>query len=201
MRLGVLGGTFDPPHNGHLIAASDAYDALKLDRVLLIPNARQPLKTGAPGASAPERLEMVRRLCQGDPRFAVDSIEIERGGLSFTVDTLRALRTRFPGAALFLLMGDDVAVTLPSWRESESVPTLAEIVVLTRPGAEGDSDIGRRIATRRVDISSTEVRGRIARGLSLKGFVPDSVAEYIQTRGLYRDSPKGEQDAPARTER
>lgn len=187
MRLGVFGGTFDPPHNGHLIGASDAYEALSLDRVLFIPNARQPLKADAPAASAPERLEMVRLLCQSDARFEVDSTEVDRGGLSFTVDTLRALQTRFAGAALFLLIGDDAAATLPSWRESETVRKLAEVVVLARGRANSDVGAERRIATRRVDISSTEIRERMARNLPLAGFVPPAVAEYIRTRGLYRE--------------
>ncbi|HKS07407.1 MAG TPA: nicotinate-nucleotide adenylyltransferase [Gemmatimonadaceae bacterium] len=200
MRLGVLGGTFDPPHNGHLMVASEACVALQLDRVLFVPNARQPLKADGPGAGAPERLEMVRRLCQDDPRFVVDAIEIDRGGLSFTVDTLRAFHERYPGAALFLLMGDDVAATLPSWRESETVRNLAEIVVVTRTGTPATFGGEHRIATPRVDISSTDVRMRAARGLSLKGFVPDSVAEFIQARGLYRDSHERDYSAPLRAE-
>lgn len=200
MRLGVLGGTFDPPHNGHVMVASEACAALQLDRVVFVPNARQPLKTESPGAGAPERLEMVRRLCQDDPRFVVDSIEIDRGGLSFTVDTLRAFHERYPGAALFLLMGDDVAATLPSWRESEAVRKLAEVVVVTRTGVSAASGGERHIATPRVDISSTEVRTRAARGLSLKGFVPDSVAEFIQARGLYREPHARDHGAPARAE-
>jgi nicotinate-nucleotide adenylyltransferase len=198
VRLGVLGGTFDPPHNGHLMVASEACAALDLDRVLFVPNARQPLKADQPGASAPERLEMVRRLCQGDARFSVESIEIDRGGLSYTVDTLRALHKQFPGAALFLLMGDDVAATLPSWRESETVGKLAEIVVVTRTGASASTGGERRIATRRVDVSSTEVRERVARGLSLTGLVPDSVAEFIQQRGLYLDPRTRDHSAPER---
>lgn len=200
MRLGVLGGTFDPPHNGHLMVASEACTALRLDRVVFVPNARQPLKADAPGAGAPERLEMVRLLCQDDPRFVVDSIEIDRGGLSFTVDTLRAFREQFPGAALFLLMGDDVAATLPSWRESETVRTLAEVVVVTRTEVPTASAGEHRIATRRVDISSTDVRERVARGLSLKGFVPESVAEFIQARGLYRSLHERDHGAPTRAE-
>lgn len=185
MRLGLFGGTFDPPHAGHLLAASDVFEALKLDRLVFVPNAIQPLKKGSAFAPAPDRLEMVRRLCHGDARFDCDAIEVERGGLSFTVETLRAYRTRFPGAALFLLIGEDVVESLPSWRESASVLELAELIVMTR-GASDRGGPGRRVATRRVDVSSTEIRARVKAGRSLVGFVPDAVAEYIKERGLYQ---------------
>ena len=185
MRLGILGGTFDPPHAGHLIVASDAFEALELDRVVFIPNARQPLKADNPGAAAPDRLEMVRLLCQGDPRFEVDSIEVDRGGLSFTVETVRVYRNRYPDAALFLLIGQDVVGSLPSWRDSESLLGMVELVVLTRDSAT-TSGPGRRVETRRIDVSSTEVRERISKGLRITGFVPDRVAEYIESHGLYK---------------
>ena len=192
MRTGIFGGTFDPPHVGHLLAAGDAVDILRLDRVVFIPAAQQPLKPGAPAASGRDRLAMVRAMTANDPRFAVDGIEIERGGLSFTVDTLRALRERWDDddLALFLLLGSDAAATLPNWRESEALTDFAEIVVLTRPGnAEGSSDsgtAGRTIATRCVDVSSTEIRDRVRTARSIRGFVTDAVALYIARAGLYR---------------
>jgi nicotinate-nucleotide adenylyltransferase len=187
VRLGLFGGTFDPPHVGHLLAASDAFEALQLDRVVFIPNAVQPLKAGQAVAAPQDRLEMVRRLCLGDERFAVDAIEVERGGVSFTVDTLRVVRARDPHAALFLLVGEDVLESLPSWREPDAVRELAELVVLTR-GTPGSNPArgGRQVATRRVDISSTEIRARVRAGLSITGFVVDGVAAYIGERGLYR---------------
>jgi nicotinate-nucleotide adenylyltransferase len=188
VRLGLFGGTFDPPHVGHLLAASDAFEALQLDRLVFVPNAVQPLKAGRTGgaiAPAPDRLEMVRRLCHGDARFLCDSIEVDRGGLSFTVETLRAYRSRFPEAALILLIGEDVVDSLPSWRESAAVLELAELVVLTR-GAAPATGPGRRVPTRRIDVSSTEIRARARAGLSLTGFMPDQVAAYITERGLYR---------------
>ena len=190
MRIGIFGGTFDPPHVGHVLAASDAIDALALDRVVFIPAAEQPLKAGATVASAGDRLAMLEAAIHGDPRLAADPIEIERGGLSFTVDTLRALRERWREdreLALFLLLGADVAATLPKWREPEAVATLAEIVCLTRAGgSEGPPTAGRAIATRRVDVSSTEIRSRVRAGRSIRGFVPDAVAAYIAERRLYR---------------
>lgn len=189
MRIGIFGGTFDPPHLGHLSAASDACDALKLDRLVFIPAAQQPLKTGTDMAPAADRLAMVRLLAEGDPRMSVDPIEIDRGGLSFTVDTLRELRERWhddPALALFLLIGADVATTLPKWREPEAVGMLAEIVVLTRTGGGDGPAVGRLLATRRVDVSSTEIRARVRAGQAIRGFVPDAVAEYIGAAGLYR---------------
>ncbi len=189
MRLGILGGTFDPPHVGHLLAASDAVEALALDRILFVPACEQPLKAGQNVASGPDRLAMVRLLAGADVRFAVDPVEIERGGLSFTVDTLQALRERHPQPlTLFLLMGADVLATLPNWREPERVRSLAEIVVLEREVGSGPppADGIRRLQTRRVDVSSTEVRSRVRAGKSIRGFVPEAVAEYIASSGLYR---------------
>jgi nicotinate-nucleotide adenylyltransferase len=189
MRVGIFGGTFDPPHVGHLLAASDAFEALALDRLLIIPAAEQPLKADIVTASAAQRLEMTRRMVGNDPRFEVDPIEIERGGLSFTVETLRALRARFAadsGVALFLLIGADVLTTLPKWREPDALKTLADVVVLARDGG-GELPPGvRALQTRRVDMSSTEIRSRVRDGRSIRGFVPDAVADYIATERLYR---------------
>ena len=189
MRIGIFGGTFDPPHIGHLLAASDAYEALRLDRVLFVPAAGQPLKS-AIVASPADRLAMVELLVAGDRRFAVDPIEIERGGLSFTVDTLRALRERWKSdraLALVLLLGADAAATLPQWREPAEVAALAEVVVLSRTGSGGTgAAAGRAIDTRRVDVSSTEIRARVAAGKPIRGFVSEPVAAYIEGRRLYR---------------
>ena len=189
MRIGVFGGTFDPPHVGHLLAASDAYEALRLDKVLFIPAAGQPLKS-AIVASPADRLAMVERLVADDARFAVDPIEIDRGGLSFTVDTLRALRARWStdaNLALVLLLGADAAESLPRWRDPDEVASLAEVVVLRRAGSGlTGATTGRAIDTRRIDVSSTEIRARVAARQSIHGFVPEAVAAYIEGRRLYR---------------
>jgi nicotinate-nucleotide adenylyltransferase len=197
MRIGIFGGTFDPPHVGHLLAASDAIDALALDRVVFIPAAEQPLKAGAIVASARDRLAMVALAIRGNPRFSVDAIEIERGGVSFTVDTLRSLRNRWREdreLALFLLLGQDVLATLPHWREPAAVVALAELAILTRAGRSAEEDAaagplmsgGRVVPTRRVDVSSTEIRERVTAGKSIHGFVPDAVLEYVAEWRLYR---------------
>lgn len=195
MRLGVFGGTFDPPHVGHLLAAVDAVEALTLDRLLFVPAAQQPLKVGCESAAPEHRLAMARLLAGDDPRFGVDPIEIDRAGLSYTVDTLGELTRRLPGAELFFLVGADALATFPRWREPQRVMELARLVVLRR--ASDDVELptvmreapGREpivLASRRVDVSSTEVRARVRAGLSIRGFVPDAVAAYVAHARLYR---------------
>ena len=187
MRLGVLGGTFDPPHVGHLLAASDAFEALALDRLLFIPAASHPFKGERVGATAPQRLDMLALLIADDARFGVDAIEIERPGLSYTVDTLANLAQRFPDAERYFLIGEDLVEELPTWRSPERISQLAEIVVLSRgDGSDATNGSFRRVGTRRIDVSSTEIRARARAGLSLHGFVPDAVAAYIRDAGLYR---------------
>ena len=190
MRIGLLGGSFDPPHIGHLLAASDAFEALALDRLLFIPTAIQPLKVGQAGAAAEQRLEMVRRLIGGDARFSVDPVEIERGGLSYTVDTLAVMTAREPDSQLFWLVGADVPQTFAKWREPARIGELATIVVLQRTGEAPDLESmpsgTRALSTRRIDVSSTEIRQRVAEGRSIHGFVPEAVAEFIAAQRLYR---------------
>ena len=198
MRLGIFGGTFDPPHIGHLLAASDAMEALDLDVMWLVPNATQPLK-GAGLGSPLQRLEMVRLLADGDDRFKVDPVEIERQGISYTVDTVGEFARRFPMAARFFLIGADVTATFEQWREPERIRELVEVVVLQRGNDETEEVIApgpglrksplagaRRLPTRRVDISSTEIRERVRRGKPIRGFVPDAVAAYIAAASLYQ---------------
>ncbi len=199
MRVGILGGTFDPPHVGHLIAAADTIDALGLDRVVLVPASTQPLKRHGTGASPAQRLAMVRLAAADDSRLAVDSIEIDRAGLSFTVDTLTEWARRAPGDERFLLMGADVVRSFARWRDPLTIMRLAELVIWRRgdigasqiagwlPGGAGTSRPGYRVLdTRRVDVSSTEVRARVRAGRSIHGFVPDAVRAYIAEATLYR---------------
>jgi len=205
VRLGLFGGTFDPPHVGHLLAASDAFETLRLDRIAFIPAASQPFKHGVVAASASERLAMVRLLVGDDPRFVIDPIEIDRGGLSYTVDTLSEYAARDPATERFLLIGEDLADQIATWRQPERIATLAQVVVLVRGqhaegvssgrhahGASGSADRDApvlplvRIATRRVDLSSSEIRDRVRAGRPLRGFVTEAVAEYIRAAALYR---------------
>lgn len=191
-RLGILGGTFDPPHVGHLLAAWSALEALALDEVVFVPAAQQPLKAGRESASAEHRLAMTRLLVGDERRLAVDAIELERGGLSYTVDTMRAYRAARPDTELHLLLGEDAAALLGQWKEPQALTALVRIAVLSRDGErEGAPSLpagfhGQRLRTRRVEISSTEIRSRARAGLPLRGFVTDAVAAYIATHQLYR---------------
>jgi len=191
VRLGILGGTFDPPHIGHFLAAVDAYEALVLDRLFLVPANAQPLKAGLAAAPAHQRLAMVKLLIGGDDRFAADAVEIERAGLSYTVDTLKTFAQRFPDAERFFLVGEDAMTAFGEWRAPEQIVKLARLAILRRPGATvGPAVIAPEgtiaLATRLVDVSSTEIRQRVRAGRSIRGFVPESVAKFIETERLYR---------------
>jgi nicotinate-nucleotide adenylyltransferase len=188
VRLGVYGGAFDPPHLGHLVAASDACDALRLDRLLWIPSAVHPLK--AVRTAADVRLEMVRAAIAGDPRFQADDLELRRTGPSYTVDTLRELRAREPGAELFFVTGADNLRDLPRWREPDEVARLATLAVVSRAGDSLPADPlypARAVTVTRVDVSSTEIRRRVAAGLSIRYLVPEAVRAVVERERLYRD--------------
>lgn len=192
MRIGVFGGTFDPPHVGHLLVANDAREALELDRLIFVPAGAQPFKVDTPPvATAQDRLEMVRLAVADDANYAVDDAEINRKGLSFTVDTLEHLSERNPAARLYLLMGEDVLAGFEKWRSPARIRQLATLVVVSRGGLAGSvadpaTSAVLRVSTRRVDVSSTEIRERRRAGKSIKGFVPESVERFIDVRGLYR---------------
>lgn len=193
MRLGIFGGSFDPPHVGHLLAAQDAFEQLALDRMVLVPTATQPLKVGRAAADAAHRLEMTRLLVDGDTRFEVSAVEVERAGLSFSVDTLTHFAGVHPAAERFFLVGADVLATFAQWREPKRILQLAKLVVLQRIGdaspalpAGVDAGAMLRLETRRVDVSSTEIRERVREGKSIRGFVTDNVAAYIERSRLYR---------------
>jgi len=188
VATGILGGSFDPVHHGHLIAADRAAEALGLDRVLFVPCGTQPLKPAGPVAAADHRRAMLALALAGHPRFALDPLELERPGPSYTVDTLRALRARDPGERLVLIVGADAAAELPRWRAVDEVARLAEVAVLTRPGAPEVSSafVTRFVATPAIEISAREIRARCLAGKSIRYLVPDAVAEYIDRNGLYR---------------
>jgi nicotinate-nucleotide adenylyltransferase len=192
VRIGVFGGTFDPPHIGHLLVANDAREALELDRLIFVPTGAQPFKVDTPPvASGQDRLEMVRLAVADDANYVVDDAEINRKGLSFTVDTLEHLSERNPAARLFLLMGEDVLAGFEKWRSPARIRELATLVAVSRGGLAGAvadpaTSAVLRVSTRRVDVSSTEIRERRRAGKSIKGFVPESVERFIDVRGLYR---------------
>ena len=190
MTTGLLGGSFDPVHHGHLIAAGRAAEALALDRVLFVPCLRQPLKERGPVAAPAHRRGMLELAIVGEPRFALDTVELDRAGgdPSYTVETLRALTAGRPGERFVLLLGTDAAATLPAWRAVDEVAARAEIAVLTRPGApEVASRLVRHVvAIPAIEISASEIRARCLAGKSILYLVPDPVVEYIAREHLYR---------------
>jgi len=199
MRVGIFGGSFDPPHVGHLLVAQDACEALSLDRMLVIPAGQQPLKRGVRTPAA-DRLAMTRLGFGSLSGIMVDPIEIERGGLSYMVDTVESLRQRWPSADLHVLVGEDAAATFSQWKEPARLRSMARVVVLRRvvasedpvPSPELASALAlpwQQLATRRVDVSSTEIRARVRDGRSIRGFVTDDVAKYIVSTGLYLRDP------------
>ena len=208
--VGILGGSFDPPHIAHLIVAEALTEALSLQRVLFVPVRHSPLKAAAPAAPPDIRLRMVRAAVRPNACFAVDAIEIERGGVSYTVDTLRVLARRQPGMRLVLGLGADQWASFGRWRGSREIAALAEIAVVTRgggrPGADGarSADVPdlsfTEVRIPRMDVSSTLIRRRIREGRSVRYLVPDGVRRIIEAEGLYlMDGPSGE--GAARTER
>lgn len=188
MRLGIFGGTFDPPHTGHLIVAGDACEALGLDAVVWIPVAQQPLKDAPPLAPAADRIRMVQLAISGDPRFSLETAEIDRGGLSFTVDTLETLATLHGSATLVLLVGADSWASFEKWRDPARILELTEVAVIARAGEHTLTQSGytpQVVTARRVDVSSTEIRERVRDGLPITGFVSDTVRDYIGSNKLY----------------
>ncbi len=188
MATGILGGSFDPVHHGHCIAADRAAEALGLDRVLFVPCTRQPLKAQEPSASAAQRADMVRLAIAGHARFALETCELDRAGPSYTVDTLRLLRQRRGDERLVLILGADAAADLPRWRAADEVARLAEIAVLTRPGAPEVTSafVKHFVATPAIEISSSEIRARCLTGKSIRYLVPDAVGDYIARYRIYR---------------
>jgi nicotinate-nucleotide adenylyltransferase len=188
-RIGILGGTFDPPHVGHFMVAADVCAALRLDLLLLIPSASPPHKRGQVTATAEQRLAMVRAAVAGDDRFQVDDLELRRRGASYTVDTLRELRARYAEAELFFVIGADQFRELHTWREPEEVARLATLAVVSRDGdaATGDSAVPvLPVSVTRIDLSATDVRRRVQAGEPIRYFVPDPVLEYIEREELYK---------------
>ena len=198
LRLGILGGVFNPPHLGHLVAAQEALVRLDLDRVAFVPVGRAPHRRVEADPGAATRFELSQAAVEGDERFTVSRLEIDRPGPSLTVDTLRAVRSE-RGAAdeLVLLLGGDQAAQLPSWYAPEEVLAQAEVGVFARSGLSPEevrARLGdlrgaeglRFLEMPRIDISSTLVRRRVADGLPIRYLVPEPVERLIAGRGLYR---------------
>ena len=199
----MLGGAFNPPHIGHLALAQEAYVRLGLDEVLLVPMAHAPHREIDPEPGPGVRLRMTELAVQGDLRLSACPIEVDRGGRSYTLDTLRSLRDRHPANELVLILGGDAAAGLPGWHQPDEVLRLARIAVAEREGWErgavrdaldwlpGARDRVEFFEMPRLDVSSSLVRARAAEGLPVRYFVPDLVAEEIAERGLYVGAAAG----------
>lgn len=196
MRVGILGGAFNPPHIGHLVCAQEALVQLELDRVVFVPVGEAPHRELEDDPGAEARLEMVELAIDGDERFSTSRIELDREGPSYTVDTLEQLRAEAPGDELFLILGGDQAAALAGWHEPEQVLERATVAVLERL-SWGRNAIGIKIgrlrgaeAVRYLDmpllqVSSSMVRRRVRKGLPIRYLVPDTVASYIEANDLY----------------
>jgi len=203
MRLGIFGGSFDPVHYGHLILAETCREQCRLDQVWFVPAAVPPHKQREPPTAAKSRVEMLELAVGGHSAFAISGQEIERGGVSYTVDTLTAIQQQVPGAELFLLMGADSLCDLPSWRNPRRICELAIPLVVRRHGTpEVDFellaelvDAARLAEIRRhqveapvIELSSTDLRQRVQDGRSIRFRIPRAVEKYIESNGLYRQS-------------
>ncbi len=189
MKLGIFGGSFDPVHLGHLLVAQAAIEELGLDRLFFIPAAQSPFKPENQPAAAAVRLQLLRLALAGKTNCEIDAQEIQRGGISYTVDTLRDYAQRFFGAELFYLIGADNVPKLNEWREPAELARLAEFVAIPRPG--GATPIfpppfrGRLLRGFPFAISSSEIRARVKTGLSIENLVPTAVAETIHAAKIY----------------
>jgi nicotinate-nucleotide adenylyltransferase len=188
-RIGILGGTFDPLHEGHLVVADEVFSRLDLDEVLFVPAGDPWQKTTA--ASEDDRLAMVILGLRGHENYAVSTVDVDRPGATYTVDTLRDLRQKYPDADLYFIIGSDAYAGIGSWKDSEKLAELAEFVVVSRPGQPANAAPATQSGVNWLDIpalpvSSTECRQRVRDGLSLEGLVPGEVATYITDHHLYR---------------
>ena len=191
MRLGVFGGTFDPVHLGHLILAEQCLEQGKLDRVLFIPAARPPHKQEQALTPFHQRVEMLTFAIAGHPGFAIDELERDRPGPSYTVVTLEELAKKYPGAELLLIVGADSLQDFPTWYSPARIAELASFLVVPRPGCSHGEIAGVRqqvIDSPLIDISSRDLRRRVAEGRSIRFMVPRAVEVYISEKGLYRAS-------------
>ena len=198
-RIGILGGTFDPPHRGHLEIARLALDAAALEQVIFIPASQPRLKSGAPQANPQQRLAMLQLAVDGAPNFAVSDLELRRPGPTLTVETLRQLRRQTPGAELHFILGLDALSRFDQWVEPQRITQLARLLAVSRPGyaafdwpafyarhpyAAGRIDCLPHAA---IDLSASQLRRLLAAGMPVAGFMPVAVEDYIRENGLYRE--------------
>jgi nicotinate-nucleotide adenylyltransferase len=193
---GIMGGTFDPVHNGHLAAARQLRDVAHLGEVWLMPNAMPPHRSAAPVASADDRLRMVQLAVDGQPGLMSSALEVDRGGASYTIDTVRDLARRFPGRSFAILLGSDAALQIRSWHEADALLDDAHFVIFNRPDTtlapQTLYELGFAPARTQIvhldtpAIAAHQVRDRLARGAPVDDLVPSAVADYIRERHLYQ---------------
>ena len=200
-RIGIIGGSFDPLHMGHLVIAQDAAERLELSEVVFVPAAVPPHKQHLKQVDAGHRLNMLRMAVESDLRFSVSDVEIQRGGISYTVDTVRELKANRPDADWVLIVGSDTLVDLHNWYKVDELLDLCEVATFLRPGENDLEEIigkvqvaehhqqrlfNNVIGAHQIEISSTEIRMRVAEGLSIRYLVPPEVEMYIFEHSLYR---------------
>lgn len=190
-RVGILGGTFDPPHLGHLLIAQEVQERLKLDQVFFIPAALPPHKKKVKISPAWHRLQMVKLAVKNNPKFKVLNLELKRKGASYTVDTLKDLTRRYPGTHFFLILGIDNLKYIKNWKEPEEIFKLAKVIFVPRPGYRNSKDksrvkTGNFLKLPDIDISSSDIRKKVKKGMSIRYLVPEKVLRYIQRHNLYK---------------
>lgn len=190
-RVGIFGGTFDPPHVGHLAVAAEVVEAANLDRLLWVPAAVPPHKASRSITVGPLRRRLVAAAIEDDPKFELCDLELKRGGMSYTIDTLREIREEHPEWSLSLIMGTDLFAGFPSWKEPQEIRELAELVVICRAGAapprEAEKMGARTVRVTPVDISSSLIRDRVGQRLAVMDMVTPAVLAIIEREGLYRE--------------
>jgi nicotinate-nucleotide adenylyltransferase len=184
-KIAIYGGTFDPIHHAHLILARQAIEMLGLSKVILVPASISPLKKAAPVASGEVRLAMLQAAIKGEPEFEVNECELLRPPPSYTIDTVEDIRQRECDAAIYCLIGEDNVEQLPRWHRFAELEKMVRFVVLDRSGKQPSHSY--QLIHRRIDISATEIRRRVAQNESIRYLVPDSVEEIIQREKLYRE--------------
>ena len=191
-KLGVLGGTFDPIHMGHLVLAEQVREKFQLEQVIFIPSASPPHKTEQKLSLAEDRLKMTQLAVDGNPYFSVSDIELKRDGLSYTVETLRELKELYKNSEIYFLTGSDVLDEITTWKNPEEVYKLAKIVIGIRPGFDKfnpEDHFAKKsiiVDITGMDISSTQIREKVRKGESIKYLVPSKVEEYIKKKNLYK---------------
>lgn len=194
-RIGIFGGSFDPPHIGHLVIAELAQRALKLDVVYFVPAYQPPHKKGSHSSTAPQRLTMTRLAVRGNSRLRVSDVELRRKGISYTVETIQSFRKKFPSSQLFLIIGSDSLEQFHKWKSPTEILALASLIVYRRPRSsrvKGRTRSGSVVFIKGplMEISSTDIRKRIEQGKSIRYLVRDNVGSFIARKGLYSELTK-----------